>query len=233
MSKFCYNIYVMDKKTRKIIFTVILLFVIVLAFVAYKKTKTTNVEVIQNDQTVIGDSQIEPKAPNKDSDLNIRLAQINNKDFNTAMDSARSAMLKSDYDSAVSYYNKAISYNKNDSAPHVGLYTIYLNQKDWQKALDSVNQAIKISPIFGDYWNWKILVMDQGLNKSYAELKAVYNQGYPKVRTEEKVNLVTKFAVVSENRGEKAEAVKLWQKAMELSPEKKSIYQAEIDRLSK
>lgn len=222
----------MDKKTRKIIFTVILLLVIVLAFVAYKKTKTADVEVIQNDQTVI-DSQTEPNTSNKDSSLSTTLAPVNNKDFNTAMDSARSAMLKSDYNLAISYYNKAISYNKNDSAPYVGLYTIYLNQKDWQKALDSVNQAIKIAPIFGDYWNWKILVMNQGLNKSYAELKAVYDQGYPKVRTEEKVNLVTKFAIVAENHGQKAEAIKLWQKAMDLSPEKKTIYQAEIDRLNK
>jgi tetratricopeptide (TPR) repeat protein len=224
----------MNKKTKNIIFVAIVLLVIILAFFFYKNSKKSNVEIIQNDQPVVDNNKTESITTNQDSNVNItNLTPINNKEFNTAMDSARSAMLKSDYPLAIKYYNQAISYNKNDSAPYAGLYTVYINQKDWQKALNAVDQAIKISPIFGDYWNWKILVMDQGLNKSYAELKSVYDQGYPQVRTQEKVNLVTKFAVVSENRGQKAEAIKLWQKAMELAPERKDTYQAEIDRLSK
>lgn len=224
----------MNKNTKNIISIVIILLVVILAFFAYKNSKKSNTEVVQNDQPVVENNQTGSITTNQDSSVNItNLTPINNKEFNTAMDSARSAMLKSDYPLAINYYNQAISYNKNDSAPYAGLYTVYINQKDWQKALTAVDQAIKISPIFGDYWNWKILVMDQGLNKSYAELKSVYDQGYPKVRTQEKVNLVTKFAMVAENHGQKADAVRLWQKAMELSPENKSIYQAEIDRLNK
>lgn len=224
----------MDKKTRKIIFIVAALVVLALLFVFYKNSKkadpiTSQNELVQTDGEL---SKIDENTQTL-SNENQPVKTDNSKDFNVSMDLARSAMLKSDYALAISYYNKAISYNKNDSAPHVGLYTIYLNQKNWQKALDSINQAIKISPIFGDYWNWKILVMDQGLNKSYVELRVVYDQGYPQVRTQEKVNLATKFAMISEKHGQKDEAIKLWQKAMELSPEKKSIYQAEIDRLNK
>ncbi len=224
----------MNKNTKNIISIIIILLVVILAFFAYKNSKKSNTEVVQNDQPVVENSQTESITPNKDSSVNTtNLTPINNKEFNTAMDSARSAMLKSDYPLAIKYYNQAISYNKNDSAPYVGLYTVYINQKEWQKALTAVDQAIKIAPIFGDYWNWKILVMDQGLNKSYAELKSVYDQGYPKVRIEEKVNLVTKFAMVAENHGQKADAVKLWQKAIEMYPQNKDIYQAEIDRLNK
>lgn len=225
----------MNKKTKNIIFVASVLLVIILAFLFYKNSK--KVEPIDNQDGIVTTDEdlVKNEGSSNTSITEPQVGIVNspNKEFNLAMDMARSAMLKNDYPLAIKYYNQAISYNKNDSAPYAGLYTVYINQKEWQKALNAVNQAIKISPMFGDYYNWKILVMDQGLNKNYSELKSVYDQGYPQVRTQEKVNLVTKFAMVSENHGQKAEAIKLWQKAMELAPDRKDTYQAEIDRLSK
>ena len=225
----------MNKKTKNIVLIAVVLLVIVLVFFVYKNSKKTN-STVQEVSNITDNQTTTPPVESKNAQAtNTQVVTVdhNSKEFNTAMASGRDAMLKNDYPSAINYYNQAISYNKNDSAPYIGLYTIYLNQKDWQKALDYVNKAIVISPMFGDYWNWKILVMDQGLNKSYAELKVVYDQGYPKIRTEEKVNLVTKFAMVAESHNQKDEAIKLWQKAIEINSSKKDIYQAEIDRLSK
>ena len=47
----------------------------------------------------------------------------------------------------------------------------------------------------------------------------------------EEALFLTHFANMAESNGEKSEAIALWKYAQELNPEKKSIYQAEIERL--
>jgi hypothetical protein len=46
-------------------------------------------------------------------------------------------------------------------------------------------------------------------------------------------SLITNFARIAENNGDKSEAVVIWNKAIEVYPQNKTIYQAEIDRLNK
>jgi tetratricopeptide (TPR) repeat protein len=152
------------------------------------------------------------------------------KKFNESMVKARKAFGASDYSSAIRYYNEALSYKKDDTA-YVGLYTVYLTQKNWAKALESINKAIAVSALYGDYWKWKLLVMNEGMNASFADLEKVYTEGLPKVKTEEKINLVTYFADMSARKGEKSYAINLWQKAIEMNPQSKAIYQKEIDAL--
>lgn len=225
----------MNKKTRNIVLISVGVVVILVSFFVYKKVKEPkDMSADQSSsESVVQDTQ--KSAPENTNTVEIKNTATDSdvKKFNIAIGNAQKASLASQYELAIKYYNEALIYKKNDSAPYAGLYTVYLNQKRWNDALDAINKGIQISPLFGDYWNWKILVMDQGLNKTFSELKKVYDEGYPKVRTNEKVNLVTKFAVVAENKGEKAEAIKLWQKAIELVPENKAIYQSEIDRLNR
>lgn len=222
----------MNQKTKNIgliILSTVVIFSLVLIYRNVKESKNTETNEVKNEVDVhVDETVIEPV---KETEENVSV-DIDKK-FNTVIANAQKASLDGQSELAIKYYNEALTYKKNDSAPYAGLYTVYLNQKKWNEALNAINKGIQISPLFGDYWNWKILVMDQGLNKTFSELKKVYNEGYPKVRTNEKVNLVTKFAVVAENKGEKVEAIKLWQKAIELVPENKIIYQAEIDRLNR
>jgi tetratricopeptide (TPR) repeat protein len=152
------------------------------------------------------------------------------KKFNELMVKARTAFGASNYAATIQYYNEALTYKKDDTA-YVGLYTVYLTQKNWTKALESINKAIAVSALYGDYWKWKLLVMAEGMNASFAELEKVYTEGLPKVKSQEKINLVTYFADLSAKKGEKSYAVNLWQKAIEMNPESKDVYQKEIDNL--
>lgn len=222
----------MNQKTKNIaliILSIVVIFSTILIYRNVKESKNTETNEVKNEVDVQVDETVIEPAKETEENVSVDI----DKKFNTAIANAQKASLEGQSELAIKYYNEALIYKKNDSAPYAGLYTVYLNQKKWNEALNAINKGIQISPLFGDYWNWKILVMDQGLNKTFSELKKVYNEGYPKVRTNEKVNLVTKFAVVAENKGEKAEAIKLWQKAIELVPENKIIYQAEIDRLNR
>ncbi|MCC7303826.1 hypothetical protein IT418_00185 [bacterium] len=222
----------MNQKTKNIaliILSIVVIFSLVLIYRNVKESKNTETNEVKNEVDVQVDETVIEPAKETEENVSVDI----DKKFNTAIANAQKASLDGQSELAIKYYNEALTYKKNDSAPYAGLYTVYLNQKKWNEALNAINKGIQISPLFGDYWNWKILVMDQGLNKTFSELKKVYDEGYPKVRTNEKVNLVTKFAVVAENKGEKAEAIKLWQKAIELVPENTIIYQAEIDRLNR
>lgn len=154
----------------------------------------------------------------------------NEKNFNESMVKARKAFGISDYGSAIRYYNEALSYKKDDTA-YIGLYTVYLTQKNWGKALESINSALAINVLYGDYWKWKLLVMNEGLNAPFADLERVYTEGLPKVKSQEKINLVTYFADLAAKKGEKSYAINVWQKAIEMNPEGKDIYQKEIDAL--
>ncbi len=164
---------------------------------------------------------------NKDSSVPI---VKNDKQFNIAMTNATNAFIKNDYGLAIKYYNEALSYNKHDTV-YAGLYTVYLTQKNWQKALDSIDQAIKINSVLGDYWKWKILVLNEGMNSNFTDIKDVYNEGLLKIKTEEKINIVTYVANIASIRGEKIEAINLWQKAIEMNPKDRDLFQKEIDLL--
>jgi tetratricopeptide (TPR) repeat protein len=221
----------MNQKSKKVFYIIVGLLVIFL-FGFVLKTKNTNnkEELVDNSNTTT-----EQKEENKDI-LAVPSTGVNTlenlQQFNNAMNNATASSVKNDYNKAISYYDEALTYKKSDIA-YAGLYTMYLNQKNWTKALDSIDQAISINPTVSDYWKWKILVMDEGLHYGFSSLRNVYELGYPKVKSEQKINLVTNFARLSENKGENQYSINLWQKAIELNPGSKTIYQSEIDRISK
>jgi tetratricopeptide (TPR) repeat protein len=219
-----------NQKVKNIL---ILLAVLVLAAVFYfTRDKVSPVEKIVNQEELV-DKQPENKdvlvVPPKVNEVSV---SENNQKFNAAMNNANNAFMKADYNLAINYYNEAITYKKYEGA-YIGLYNTYLAQKNWSKALSAINNAINANPLLGDPWKWKILVMDEGIKSSFTDLKKVYEEGYPKVKTSEKVNLVTYFASLSAKKGEKAYAITLWQKAIELNPDTKDLYQKEIDSLNK
>lgn len=133
---------------------------------------------------------------------------------------------------SLSYYSEALGLQKRDVV-YTGMYTVYLAQENWMKALEMLNKAIELAPVYPDYWSWKIELLDQKTNTSYEDLKLIYEEGLSKVDQKTKVNLVTRFAMVAEINDEKADAISFWEYAKTLFPANNKIYQSEIDRLSK
>lgn len=222
-----------NQKVKNII---ILLAVVLIGFMIFfysskPKEVVNNNEITENQEEVLSNEQNEEDEQSVvlTPDNTLTSQEINTK-FNTAMSNASNAFIKADYNLAISYYNEALSYKKYEGT-YAGLYNVYLTQKQWLKALDAINNAININPLLGDYWKWKILVLDEGMKSNFSELKKVYDEGYPKVKTEEKINLITYFARLAGNKGYKSDAISAWQKAIELNPGMKAVYQAEIDAL--
>lgn len=150
--------------------------------------------------------------------------------FSKALKEGMDAFNAQDYDKALAAYNQALSINDSD-IPYYRIFTVYSAQNQWSNAVESLNKAIGLNPLYTEYWVTKLQVLDEKLGKSLEELKVVYNEGFGKAHSQTKVNMVTVFAGIAEKHGDYSYAISLWEKAIEVYPDSKSIYQAEIDRL--
>jgi len=152
--------------------------------------------------------------------------------FNTALSNGSTAFNAKEYDKAITYFDEALTYNKSDVV-YVRLFSAYSAKGNWTKALEMIDQAISVKPSYTDYWIYKLVVMDEKTNATFSELKNIYVDGLTKVDPKTKINLMTNFARIAENNGDKSEAISIWTKAQTVYPENKTVYQAEINRLNK
>jgi tetratricopeptide (TPR) repeat protein len=182
----------------------------------------------KTDDTVVDDKTL------TDADGNIvdsaKEAKMNTEKFNSTMQNAQIAFGKGEYDKSIALYKEALVYNNSDKV-YSGLFFAYSAKNDITNARIALDTAIKMNVGYTDYWKWKLTLLDEKTNVSFADLKRIYEEGMNNVDTLRKFNLVTHFAVIAENNKEIAYAITLWEKAKELYPAKASVYQAEIDRL--
>ncbi len=167
------------------------------------------------------------------SDANDQISlsfSTNESKFTTAMNNARTAFGKGEYAASIGFYTEALTYKRLDVV-YSGMYVTYAAQNDWVNAKIALDTAISINPLYTEYWNWKIDLLDEKTNTSYQDLKNIYNEALLKVDPKTKINLVTHFARIAENNNQKNEAINVWKYAAEIYPENAHVYQSEIDRL--
>ncbi len=222
----------MQQKINYLIAGVVVLLVIILGIYYYQtKILSENSPLEESPKGEVDNSVSTPSSQLATPQEGNNTAEIK-ANFNTAMDNARTAFRNKDYPQAIIYYKQALTYQKVDT-PYSGLFYVYGAQGEWAKALEALDSALKINPLFVDYWKSKIEVLSEQTSASFQDLKHIYNEGLKKVDPARKIDLVTFFATIAENIGQKSEAINLWKYAQQVYPENSSIYQAEIERLQK
>ncbi len=219
-------------KTRNIIIAVIVLILVVGGIFYYKISQKNTTEVSGEKQeagTINENKSILEENTNIPNNTP-QIISVDNTKFDTLLQNGSKAFMDKNYSLAIKIYNEALSLD-DSHVVYIRLYSVYNAQGEIKKAEDMLNKAIVKNPSYTDYWTTKLLFLDEKTNMSFVDLKMVYEDGMKKVDSRTKVNLVTVFARIAENKNEKQEAITLWQKAIELHPENKDIYQAEIDRL--
>ncbi len=222
--------------TRKTAIIGLVVVVIVLGLVLYTKKNQS-----QSNNTAVEDSILETENTQENSDTS-NSSEDNNQedvvitaspDFSATMQKAQKAYGSKDYAGALAYYNQAATYSNKSDLPYSGMFGVYSAQGEWLKAQTVLDTAISLNALNTDYWKWKLTVLDEKTATSFADLKKIYQEGMIKSTPKARINLVIHFARIAETNNEKAEAMALWQKAIELNPTMKTIYQAEIDALKK
>lgn len=231
------------EQTKNLIISIVAITLIIGGIFYYQKKNRQAVLPKDTDTAVKGEDIIptpEPE-PTKEELLQKKVDSANTEElkaqeavkkakWNTAMGNARTAFGKGEYDKAIIFYNEALSYYKTDTG-YSGLSVVYGAQNNIDQARIAIESAIKLNPLFTEYWISKLSLLDDKTNVSYQDLQKIYNEGLTKVDPKTKINLVTYFAGVAEKNWQKDDAISLWEYAKNLYPQNSSIYQAEIDRL--
>lgn len=233
-----------NKKKNNLILSAVGLLLIIGGVFYYKKEKQT-VLPKESDDVVSGEevAQTPEDEANKEQVLQDKVNKTNEEElkaqnaakkaaWSTAMDNARTAFGKGEYDKAISFYKESLNYYKRDSA-YSGLFLAYSAQNNVDQARIAIDAAINLNPTFSEHWKSKLSLLNDKTNLSFTDLKKIYEDGLTKVNSATKINLVTFFAVIAENKKEYKEAIAAWEYAKTLYPQNSSVYQAEIERLQK
>ncbi len=92
------------------------------------------------------------KGQEKKPDYNPKAIELNNK--------AVQLMQRMDYDSALIYFNKAIEIDKSYYVPYSNMTGIYLNKKQFDKALQVSDKVIEIKPDLAEGWSFAGMLYD-------------------------------------------------------------------------
>ncbi len=174
------------------------------------------------------ENESQTKSPERPvSDISVK----SNPEFDTMLEKGNKAFYAKDYTGAIKYYNDALKIQDADFI-YARLHSVYSVQGNTVEAINAINKAISKNQLWTEHWVTKLVYMDEKTKTSFDELKKIYVDGLTKVDSRTKPNLVTTFARIAEKGGMKDEAIAAWQKAIELYPTNKAIYQAEIDRIN-
>ncbi|OGI84398.1 hypothetical protein A3A92_02255 [Candidatus Nomurabacteria bacterium RIFCSPLOWO2_01_FULL_37_49] len=231
------------KQTKSLIISIIVIVLIVGGIFYYQKNKRVvapaenenpNTSTLEENLIPTPEPEAEELLQKKVNEANAQelkaQASVKKAQWNNAMNNARTAFGRGEYDKALVFYNEALSYEKTDTV-YSGLFVVFSAQNNIDQARVAIDAAIKLNPLFTQYWKDKLSLLNDKTNVSYQDLKNVYSEGLLKVDPKTKIDLVTYFAGVAERNGQKVDAISLWEYAKNLYPQNSIIYQGEIDRL--
>jgi tetratricopeptide (TPR) repeat protein len=218
----------MNKEKLKIIITIVILALVAGSLYMFSQQKKVQVE----------ESIESPVEQNTESAQDVPSASIkkpavkseNQTLFDKKMKEASGYFLKKDYTLAVVAYTQVLNIINSEYA-YAGLYSANLALKDYTNAEKAILSAIKINPEGSDYWSWYLVLLQDAMKAPRTKLDAVYNDALNNVLDNKKINIITAYARIFENLGDKSGAIAQWQKAITLNPGMQSVYQAEIEIL--
>lgn len=133
------------------------------------------------------------------------------------------------YEESLSYLKEAVSLQKNDRI-HRSLFTVYLAMKNYPEAEKAIQNALKYNKSIPNHWVEYAQFEQYYMNASFEKVSAIYEEAL--IATKENIDVIVSYASYLVEKNQNQEAIKYLKKAIEVYPQNKDIYQAEIDRLS-
>ncbi len=135
------------------------------------------------------------------------------------------------------YYEEAIKLDSNQYDVYLGLFLTQVDMQDYSGAETSIRKAMSTRKGIADFWRRYIQMKIDRMNSSNEEVNRLYEEAIREVTQNgdaaNKTDIYTSYATWLEKAGDPAKAIEYWKKAIEVNPETKSVYQAEIDRILK
>ena len=138
---------------------------------------------------------------------------------------ASEAFQRNELDEAKKYINRIHSLNPDDFEARKNLVYLYLKNKEWKKALKTVNKALEDEPENRDLLRMKASALYnlkdfEGLKREY---KILYKQDPDNIET------ALTYAEILVGSQKSSEAVKIYERLLEKYPDDRRIYEALIE----
>lgn len=229
----CYILYMNNINLKKFLPTIIVILIILFAvFMVYKSKNTEIDNVNDNDSTIV--DQNEAPSDSNDSEVKVSDSSISasqQAEVNKLFDTVAKQQSVRDLAGAKITLEKIFKITPNDpNMMQIYASTLY-NLGDKAGANVWIDKAISIDSKNINYWYLKFDFKKAEFNNDYNKISPIYLDAIKKTGND--FNMVTAYAQFLGSIGKKAEAIAQWQKAIQLNPNLKATYQAEIDALNK
>ena len=129
-------------------------------------------------------------------------------------------------------YKRALKYKPANSegadVPYIALFEVQVEMEDFRAANNSIREALSLN-VKPDSWRRLVFFQKEKLFYSKDEVYATLDQAMQK--TEGNIDIITLYASMTELYGDIDKAIALWRQASEVYPDKKAIYEAELNRI--
>lgn len=135
---------------------------------------------------------------------------------------------KGDFAGAKITLDQALKLQPNDPYITSSYAALYFAMKDYPNAMIWIDKAISIKNDI-NFWYQKIDITKAKTSNNLIETEKTYQEAIAKTSTN--INMVTAYASWLGQIGRKQDAIKQWEKAIEIYPQGKVQFQKEIDLL--
>ena len=132
------------------------------------------------------------------------------------------------YGDAKKTLEKALSLGQNENLLQ-SYASLLMLMGSPQGGLIYINQAIQINPTASNFWRTRLDIERLLYKNDLSKLDATFVLGLQKTNND--IDMVTYYAVYLTEMKQYDKAITYWQKAMTVYPERKDMYQQEIDLL--
>lgn len=224
---------------KQLIFAIIICLVIVLAFVGYYfyypyyqnyKYQTSLIKV-KDPRLTDSERQIYEQRL-ADNAKGLADAKTDDERYNWLLDKGNSLYGLGRLAEAEQVFQEAVKLKPDKPAGFVSLYTARNDRRDYKGALESIKKASSLSPGSAEIWRKYIQLEIDKFNPTKEFVKALFNESLTKTQVYlSQIDIVTFYASWLGKVGDYSEAIQYWQKAIELNPAEKTLYQGEINQI--
>jgi tetratricopeptide (TPR) repeat protein len=130
------------------------------------------------------------------------------------------------------WFEQAKDLKPNEYTIYTAMYQTQLEMNDNRGARASIKKALELRSSDPDLWRKYIAVMQERFGSSTEDLDSIFHEALTKTAgTPNAVDMITVYAQFLEATGRIGDAIINWRKAIEVFPDRKTVYEAEIKRL--
>ncbi len=232
---FCYNLVLklisltMNGKIKTGIYAAIILFLGVIGFAVYSAQNYSASFVKEINPNLTDEERLTYENRLDDIDNSLSEDVSKEEQYSLLMQKGFNLYGLGKFAQSADALQQAINLQPEVAGAYVALSQTQSSMNDIKKAKDSIKKALKINPADPNIWKRYIQLEIDKFDISNDQVSALYSEAVNK--TSYHVDVISAYASWLEEVGNYQASKEYWQKAIEINPDGKEIYEREIKNL--